>query len=34
MNEMERKGGNSKLVVGVYEEKLFEAWAKSDVTLS
>ena len=33
MKEMERKGGNSKLVVGVYEEKLFEVWAKSDVSL-
>ena len=34
MKELERKGDNSKLVVGVYEEKLLEAWAKSDVTLS
>ena len=33
MKEMERKGDNSKLMVGVYEEKLLEAWAKSVVTL-
>ena len=33
MKEIERKGGNSKLMVGVYEEKLLEAWAKSVVTL-
>ena len=33
MKELERKGGNSKLMVGVYEEKLFEVWAKSDVSL-
>ena len=26
MNEMERKGGNSKLMAGVYEEKLLEAY--------
>ena len=31
MKELERKGGNSKLVVGMYEEKLLEA--KSVVTL-
>ena len=31
--ELERKGDNSKLIVGVYEEKLLEAWAKSDVSL-
>ena len=34
MKETERKGGNSKLMAGVYEEKLLEAWAKSVVTLS
>ena len=33
MKEIERKGGNSKLMVGVYEEKLLEVWAKSDVSL-
>ena len=34
MKELERKGGNSKLVVGMYEEKLLEAWAKSVASLS